>query len=87
MGNDSAVDVLNKRLSPEINYTQKFENDSLGRAIYIGFAEPGSATSDPKWQIRKQTKDSIGAATDIQFANGENTFDKIWDDRASYSYS
>ena len=68
-------------------YTQKSENDSTGRPIYLGYAEPGTATTAAKWQIRKLTYDSAGAVTDIQFASGTNDFIHVWDNRATYSYS
>ncbi len=87
MASDSAIDVLNKRLSPEITYTQKIENDSSGRPIFIGLAKPGTATSKALWQIRKITYDGSGFLTDVQWAGGNATFNQVWDDRAGLSYS
>lgn len=69
------------------NGTVTAENNANGQAAYIGYAEPGTAKSSPKWQIRKITYDANGAMTDVQFANGTNKFDKVWNDRATYSYS
>lgn len=69
------------------NYTQKIENDSQGRAIYIGLAFPGTLTSLDKWQIKKLTYDSNSAVTDVQFAEGSNAFNKIWDLRGTYIYT
>ena len=53
---------------------------------YIGYAKPGSSSSSSVWQIKKliYTGDSVTA---ILFANGDTKFDKIWDNRTSYSYS
>lgn len=63
-----------------------FEYDGSNNPVYIGFAEPGSATSDPAWLIRKLTW-SGSNVTAIQYANGSTVFNSIWDNRASLSYS
>lgn len=56
-------------------------------AIYIGEAIPGSGTSSASWRIKKLTY-SGDNVTDIKWAEGDSlTFNKNWDDRASYSYS
>ena len=53
---------------------------------YIGVAQPGSLTSESKWQIRKMSY-SGNLTTAILFADGNTNFDNIWDNRASLSYS
>jgi hypothetical protein len=68
------------------NFTTAVEY-SGSDAIYVGYANPGTATSAPGWQIRKITYDGSSNATDVQFASGTASFDKIWDSRSSYSYS
>ena len=56
-----------------------------GNLIYIGHALLGNATSDAVWQIlRIQT---VGSVTSIQQADGSLDYTKVWDDRASLSYS
>jgi len=55
--------------------------------IYYGLAEPGTAASAAGWRIRKYTYDANGNVTQIDWADGVNTFNKIWNDRYSYSYS
>lgn len=70
----------------DLNFTQALENDSDGKAIFIGLAEPGTAKSADSWQIRKITYSGF-AVTDIQFAGGTNNFDQVWNDRSSLSYS
>jgi len=54
---------------------------------YRGLAAPGSATSAAVWRICKYIYDSNGLVTQIDFADGVNTFTKIWDSRDGYSYS
>ena len=60
---------------------------SGGNAIYVGEAQPGSSQSAAVWRLKKITYDSDGNPTDIQWASGTNNFDKVWSDRAIYSYS
>ena len=60
---------------------------SGGNAIYVGEAAPGTSKSEGAWRIKKITYDSNNNATDVQWANGDDKWDKIWDNRASYSYS
>ena len=52
---------------------------------YRGWADPGTLTSEPKWQIRRFQINS-GLAT-WEWADGNDEGDNIWDDRASLSYS
>ena len=52
---------------------------------YIGKSKPGVATSDPYWRICKISKS--GNVTTIAFAGGKDTFENIWTQRLSYSYS
>lgn len=52
---------------------------------YIGFAKIGSATSAAVWQIFRVQK--TGSTTLIQYADGNENYDNVFDDRASLSYS
>lgn len=75
-------------LSYHNNGTQKMDNSGPnGQPLYIGFAEPGTPTSIGKWQIRRISYDGNSFVTDVEFADGVNTFNKKWDDRATYTYS
>jgi len=52
---------------------------------YLGTASVGSATSSASWQIKKIIES--GTLTSILFADGDTSYDNVWDDRASLSYS
>jgi hypothetical protein len=54
--------------------------------VYIGKAYPGTATSDPFWQICKLTFDVNNNPTSIQYAGGSWGYDFVWDNRAILSY-
>lgn len=65
------------------NFTKKIEE--VGQITYIGSASRGSSTSNPVWQIKKITE--AGKDTSIEWADGSDDFDFVWDDRANYIYS
>lgn len=69
----------------EMAYAKRtdFATESL---IYRGEAAVGSATSASVWRIRRLT---LAADDDVteEWAGGTAEFDKIWDDRASLTYS
>lgn len=58
--------------------------DESGSITYIGKAVPSSATSASAWQIRKIDATS---GTSITWASGDANFNKVWDDRATLTYS
>jgi hypothetical protein len=51
---------------------------------YVGKALTGSATSSAVWQVFKL---DTTAGLIITYADGNDLFDNIWDNRASLSYS
>lgn len=52
---------------------------------YVGYAAAGTATSSASWRIFRIT--SSGDATSIDTADGDISFNNIWDNRESLSYS
>lgn len=61
-----------------------------GLVTYVGEALPSALEADNEWRIRRVTQ-VLDASQNydvvIEWADGDNDFDKVWDDRASYSYS
>lgn len=57
--------------------------DSGATYTYVGDALTGTATSASSWRILRVTN----ATGDIDWADGNETYDNIWDNRASLSYS
>jgi len=78
----------NTTLTPSTeNMTTRIEyvtgtNDPL----YVGYAAPGSDEGDAVWQIRKMEYDAEGRLIAVKFADGELAYNKVWNNRASYSY-
>lgn len=54
--------------------------------VYIGEAVPGSLTSEAKWKIKKLTYSGDNVSS-ILWADGNNKYDNIWDNRAILDYS
>lgn len=52
---------------------------------YLGIAKIDSDPSVARWQIRRIQK--AGTETVIDWADGDDSFDNIWNDRAILSYS
>jgi hypothetical protein len=62
------------------------EVDFVGTTtIYIGEAQPGTATSAASWRVKRVV--FTGDDSTTLFADGNSNFDNIWDNRASLSYS
>jgi hypothetical protein len=55
-----------------------------GGTTYVGKAPPGSATSAAKWQVSRIVV--AGGTTTVTWADGNITYDNVWDDRASLTY-
>ncbi len=51
---------------------------------YIGEASFSSSESLPVWRIYKLL--TSGTVMSLQWADGNDEFDNVWDDRASLSY-
>jgi hypothetical protein len=80
--------VLNRlKAELEVQYDRLVDKD--GVYIYVGEAAPGSNTSEAKWRI-KRIEEGVGIDTgdfDIIWADGTAEFTKVWDDRATFTYS
>src|SRR5690606_36819913 len=65
--------------------TQRQER--VGDIVYFGFAVPGSATDAEVWLVARADETNYPDEFNLEWAEGETTFNKTWDDRATYSYS
>lgn len=68
----------------QVDYTQRIDEVSA-TVTYIGKADPGSAEGAAVWQIKKI--EVIGTETEITWADGDVSFNNIWDNRASLTYT
>lgn len=66
--------------------TDTIDPDTDPVITYRGDALPGTATSGALWRVQRMTEQS-DEDIDIIFADGDDNFDNIWDNRLSLSYS
>ncbi len=59
--------------------------DKSGGTEYVGLAAIGSAESSAVWQIQRLV--TTGQNLTITWADGDDSFDNIWDDILTLSYS
>lgn len=60
-------------------------DEATPNTIYKGYGLPGASTSAAVWAIEKVTVNNDVVVR--QWAGGNKTLDKIWDDRASLTYA
>jgi hypothetical protein len=93
-GNAEIVNVKNSindmkdkvnTLNDKLFYEAKLVDESNANVVYKGFANPGAATNMPVWAILRITNTS--GVLSYQWADGNKTFDNIWDIRKVLSYS
>ena len=53
--------------------------------MYVGYATVGLGTDESGWQIFRMQETSSGSLTKT-YANRTSDFDKVWDDRATYTF-
>lgn len=70
----------------ERDLTKAIEYDSNHNPLYIGEARPNTAKSDAGWRIKKIIYDANNNPIDIQWASGDQNFNKIWNSRGHYAY-
>lgn len=63
-------------------YESRNDTTTDTNLVYLGKATPGTATSAASWQIKRYNK----SAGHMSFADDVTTYNKVWDDRTSYSY-
>lgn len=74
-----------RRLKYVQNVPLAFQVDEVGTTTYIGSTKPGVTSDQALWRIMKITESNN--STSIQFAEGKDTFENIWDDRLTLNYS
>lgn len=68
--------------------TQRTSTATVGgiQTFYLGLAHPGSAEADPVWMIQRVTI-AVDDSTATLFASGQASFNQVWANRASLTYS
>lgn len=83
IGNDDDLGHGYRRVkAPPIAY--RVDETSTANTTYVGEAKLGASESEAVWMIY-QIDESSGVA--IKYADGNDKFDNIWQDRTTLSYS
>lgn len=83
---DSIISGLSSVSSSVATYAIQYAVNSGDSTItYVGKAAAGSSLASAVWQIKRIT-DTSGNLS-IQFADGNDDFDNVWNNRESLSYS
>lgn len=64
--------------------TELLIDEASSTVTYIGESPANTATSAASWKIFKV--DTTSNPSSIKYADGSTAFDKVWDNRVSYSY-
>jgi len=76
-------DADGKQLQHMLSGALALKFDEGATYTYIGEALPGSLVGDAVWRVKRLTN----ADTTILWADGDSSFDNVWNDRASLVYS
>lgn len=68
-------------------YQEKITYNVNNLEEYHGWADAKGSAVDAIWLIQKITYNATNLAESITYADGVITFSKVWDDRATYTYS
>ena len=60
-------------------------DDASSTVTYVGEASIRSSEAAPVWRIKKL--ETVGSVLSITWADGNMSFDNVWNDRATLSYS
>ena len=83
---ENFIEVINRiKVELEVQYNKLIDYDDNLNYYYIGEANPGTVESEAKWRIKRI--EEIGDDYNILWASGTAEFDKIWENRASFTYS
>lgn len=66
------------------NWRLKIDDTTSTTITYFGKADPGTLTSEAKWQIYILDETS---GLDKKYANGSDSYLNVWDNRVSITYT
>ena len=73
-------------LTSETQFRNKLlQVDSVGLTTYLGYADAGTLTSGATWAIKRIVETGNDVA--ITWADGDKSFNNIWNDRLTLTYN
>jgi hypothetical protein len=76
----------NAILNMGATYAKRMDGVSTTNVTYYGVANKGSATANPVWRIMKIDESQSPEDLIITWADGNDLFDNIWDNRLTLNY-
>jgi len=73
------------RLEAQQEVQKIIDTTTTAGITYIGQSVIGTGKSEHKWLI--YMVDETGADIEIKYAESNRAYDKVWDNRAGYTYS
>lgn len=74
------IDLMSSEFQTRLDY------DGSDNLIYVGKARCAMGTSVAEWQIQKLVYTG-GNVSHVMWADGDQEYDNIWDNRTSLTYS
>ena len=71
----------------EVQYDKLVDEVPADNYTYVGEAVPGTTKGQALWRIKRVVEATDDCDLEILWANSSADFDKIWNDRATYTYS
>lgn len=91
LGEDVTVDLSSLAGGAvDVNNAQRIDEEDGGDTLYIGDAVPGTLDNASSWRIKriKFVIDGDGDTDSVtEWAGGNDTRDKVWDDRLAETYT
>lgn len=84
---EQSGDIFTVTMEGAVPYATRIDQAVDGLTYYTGFATVGSTTSDAVWRIKKTVLSNTSDDVTITWADGDSSFDNVWDDRTSLTYS
>lgn len=82
------TDIINNiKIGVEMQYDKLIDEQVSGQTTftYVGEAEPGGVRSNNVWRIKRIAEYANNLTVSL-WANNNDLFDKVWDDRTTYTY-
>lgn len=83
--NELTATLAQSKLNDSIGTFAYREDDAGAGVKYFGYSLPGTLGSAVGWSIKRETLS--GSDVTVEWADGNLSYDNIWDDRATLTYS
>lgn len=72
-------------VNTELKIAVEYNGD--GTELFVGDATPGTLQNASGWRIKKLSYNNDQQLIKLEWADGKAEFNKVWDDRGSFTYA